>query len=143
MQHPAYFKLINIYKLAKIKNMKKLKSILAKNENNIYSFADEFKKIILSQLSNYGETREGLKSFFEDLQQGGCISGMIGEFVYHNDCKNFYVEHIDDLEEFKEDIEEGLGEPIANRLNTKHYTFVVWLCFEEYCYKIYNSVFDN
>lgn len=123
--------------------MKAVKNILENNENNVYSFAKDFNDIILSHLGNYGVTKAGLKSFFEDLQQGGCISGMIGEFIYHNDCKDFYIKHIDDLEEFKSELEAELGEAIENRHKTKHYTFVVWLAFEEYCYAIYNSLFDN
>lgn len=123
--------------------MASVKTILADNENNLYSFAKDFNNIILSHLDNYGKKdKASLKSFFEDLQHGGCISGMIGEFVYHADCKDFYIKHIDDLEEFRTELEEDLGEPIPNRHNTKHYTFVVWLCFEEYCYKIYNQQFN-
>lgn len=122
--------------------MASVKTILADNENNVYSFGKDFNKIILSHLDSYGKKdKASLKSFFEDLQKGGCISGMIGEFVYHSDCKDFYIKHIDDLEEFREELEEELGEPIKNRHNTKHYTFVVWLCFEEYCCKIYNEQF--
>lgn len=123
--------------------MATIKSILENNGNNVYSFAKDFNNIILSHLGNYGKTKAGLKSFFEDLQHGGCISGMIGEFVYHSDCKEFYIKHIDDLEEFREELGAEIGEPIANRHNTKHYTFVVWLCFEEYCYNIYRNTFDN
>lgn len=123
--------------------MSTIKNILENNRNNIYSFANEFNDIILSKLDNYGKGKKSLKSFLEDLQKAGCISGMIGDFVYHSDCKDFYTKHIDDLEEFKEELSVNLGEPIINMNHTKHYTFVVWLAFEEYCYSIYNDVFDN
>ena len=76
------------------------------------------------------------------MQKGGCISGMIGDFIYHADCKNFYVKFIDELEEFKTELEEQIGEPVKNRHDLPHYTFVVWLCFEEYCYKVYNGLFE-
>ena len=71
------------------------------------------------------------------------MSGLISEFIYHADCKNFYVNHIDDLEEYKTDLEDSIGEPIKNRHNLPHYTFVVWLCFEEYCYQLYNAIFEQ
>lgn len=111
---------------------------------NDMSFIDDFNSIIESHAANYdGKAKEQLKRFFEDLQHGGCISGMIGKFIYHNDCKNFYVNHIDDLEEYKTDLEDSIGEPIKNRHNLPHYTFVCWLCFEEYCYQLYNAIFEQ
>lgn len=121
-----------------------LKNLLSKSNNTVYSFADDFNAIIQREIDGYdGKTKDKLKSFFEDLQKAGCISGMISEFIYHSDCKEFYIKHIDDLEEFKTELEEQLGEPIKNRYKTQHYTFVVWLCFEEYCYDLYNVLFEN
>ena len=125
----------------------KIKDILNSIEMPEYSFNEEFKQIIIDKVEDYdrmnGEDKASLRSFLEDMQHGGCISGMIGQFVYHADCKEFYIKHIEDLEEFKEGLEEGLGEPITNRHKTLHYTFVVWLCFEEFCYNIYREVFEN
>ncbi len=103
----------------------------------------DFDAIILNHLSNYGKNKEALKSFFEDLQKGGCQSGFISEFIYHNDCKDFYIKHIDALEDFKAELEEQLGEPIKNRQNLPHYTFMCWLTFEEYNYQLYNAVFEQ
>ncbi len=123
--------------------MKNITKLLAKSSYKDYSFIPEFNQIIENKVSNYGETKEGLKNFLEDVQHGGCISGLIGSFIYHEDCKTFYIKHIDALEAFKEELEDSFGEPIPNRHNTKHYTFLCWLCFEEYCYNIYNNVFEN
>lgn len=105
----------------------------------------EFDKIILNHAKNYniGSSKNNLKAFFEDMQKGGCMSGMIGEFIYHADNKAFYIKHIDALEEFKTDFEDSIGEPVKNRHNLPHYTFVVWLCFEEYCYQVYNAIFEQ
>jgi uncharacterized protein Yka (UPF0111/DUF47 family) len=125
--------------------MKTIDKLLNKSqvkENNNYSFIPEFEQIIKSQLSNYGTTKKGLKSFFEDMQKGGCISGMIGAFSYHADTKAFYIKHIDDLESYIDDIQDGLGEPIPNKNEIIHYTFVVWVTFEEYCYDLYNTIFE-
>lgn len=125
--------------------MKTIKQILEKNnENSIYTFSDSFNNIIEYYSSDYnGTNKEKLKSFFEDLQHGGCMSGMISDFVYNSDCKKFYIEHIDDLEDFKNELEDSLGEPIKNRYDLPHYTFIVWLCFEEYAYNLYNNIFEN
>lgn len=117
---------------------------LEKNSYSYLNVSKEFNKIILEQVQGYdGKKKEQLKSFLEDINRMGCVSGMISDFIYHADCKQFYIEHIDELEEIKEDLEENLGERIKNKHNLPHYTFICWLCFEEYCYSIYNEFFDN
>ena len=124
--------------------MKTLIKLIDKVETAIsQDLKKDFDDIIVNHtIGNYGKNKEALKSFFEDMQKGGCMSGMISEFIYHADNKTFYIKHIEDLEEFKTELEDQLGEPIKNRHNLVHYTFVVWLCFEEYCYQIYNSIFE-
>lgn len=108
-----------------------------------YRVSDAFNQIILRSITSYdGKRKTQLKSFFIDLQTGGCISGMICEFIYHSDCKEFYIEHIDDLENIRTELEEAIGEPIENRFQAPHYTFVCWLCFEEYCFDLYNNLFE-
>lgn len=82
-------------------------------------------------------------SFFEDLAEGGCQSGMIGMFVYNSDCKAFYVEHIDDMEGFKEDFEDELGMPITNKEGLPHYTFMCWLCYEELAHRIAQELWPD
>ena len=115
-------------------------------EKSIYADYDvclAFHKIILSGLESYGgNKKEQLKSFLEDLQSGGCISGMISEFIYHADCKKFYIQHLEDLENIWEEIEDSLGEAVKNRHRVPHFTFMCWLCFEEYCFDIYRSSFE-
>jgi hypothetical protein len=115
-------------------------------EKSIYAEFDvcqAFNKIILSDLGSYdGTKKEQLKSFLEDLQNGGCMSGMICEFIYHVDCKKFYIENLDDLENIREEIEDSLGEPVKNTHRLPHYTFMCWLCFEEYCFDIYRNSFE-
>lgn len=115
-------------------------------EKSIYADCDvrlAFNKIILSDLESYdGTKKEQLKSFLEDLQNAGCMSGMISEFIYYADCKKIYIQHLEDLENIKEEIEDSLGEAVKNRHRLPHYTFMCWLCFEEYCFDIYRSSFE-
>ena len=123
--------------------MKAIIKLIEKNPvNQDFTFAPEFNEIIKNQVESYGKNKQALKSFLEDMQKGGCISGMIGDFIYHASCKAFYIKHIDDLEEYKEEQEDNMGEPIPNRHSLPHYTFVVWLAFEEYCYELYNTIFE-
>lgn len=105
---------------------------IAYRPNGSMSFEEVFIDDMVHHASEY-ETPEG---FFKDLAQGGCISGMIGMLIYNSDCKKIYIEHIDDLEVYKESLEDEMGEPICNRHHVPHYTFVLWLCYEEYAYNL-------
>lgn len=123
---------------------KQLENYLSKSNYQDKSFTEEFNTIISDEISGYdGSTKKRLESFFNDMQRGGCSSGMIGEFIYNSDCKEFYIKHIDDLESMKEDLDEQLGEPVTNRQGLPHYTFLCWLCFEEYCYDLYRTIFES
>lgn len=127
--------------------MKNLTKLIDKVETGIdQDLKKDFDTIIRSNVTSYvnNETKDkqALKSFFEDMQKGGCQSGFIGEFVYHNDCKDFYIKHIDALEDFKTELEDSIGEAIRNRQDLPHYTFMCWLVFEEYCYLVYNGIFE-
>ena len=102
-------------------------------------FEEDFKAIINEKLQDYDIPQ----NFFEDLQQGGCLSGLISEFIYNKDCKDFYIKHIDDLEWMKEYLEDNIGEAIKNRHKLPHYVFMCHLCFEEYTYRMYNEIFEN
>jgi hypothetical protein len=109
-----------------------------------FSFVKEFDQIIERASEGYDGTKEEqFKQFAEDLQYGGCISGMISEFIYNYDCKEFYINHIEDMEEMKEDLEDMFGMPIENRHKLPHYTFICHLCFEEYVNDIYNRLTDE
>ena len=108
-----------------------------------YSFAEDFASIINDKAEDYDRLKdyqENLKGFLEDLRYGGCMSGIIGEFIYNTDIKEFYIKHLDDLEEFKNELEENLGE--IKNTDLPHYTFIVWLCFEEFANDIYNTIFE-
>lgn len=104
-----------------------------------YDFVDELIEDMAGHACNYC-TPHG---FFHDLSYGGCSSGMIGMFIYHSDCKRFYINHIDDLEAFVEDFEEELGERIPNKDHQPHYTFVCWLCYEELAYDIAKTIYPE
>lgn len=104
-----------------------------------YDFVDELIEDMAGHACNYC-TPHG---FFHDLSYGGCSSGMIGMFIYHSDCKRFYINHIDDLEAFVEDFEEELGERIPNKDHQPHYTFVCWLCYEELAHNIASTLYPE
>lgn len=103
-----------------------------------YSFSEELKRIY----KRHVEDRTTVDDFFNDLAYGGCRSGMIGEFVYADDCKEFYVKHIDDLEVYKRDLEEMLGEPIMDK-DLSHPELVTWLVVEDVAHRVSDELDDS
>lgn len=103
-----------------------------------YSFSEELKRIYRGHIESY----PGVKDFFNDLAYGGCRSGMIGEFVWAEEIKEFYVKHIDDLEVYKRDLEEDLGEPITDN-DLSHSELVTWLVVEEVARRVSDELEDS
>lgn len=67
---------------------------------------------------------------------------MIGMLIYNSDCKRIYIEHIDDMEEYAEQIYEEAGF-ISNKNGAPHYTHICWLCYEEFGYQIGRTLFPE
>lgn len=101
------------------------------------SFAVDFVSDMAEHASGYNDPT----GFFKDLAYGGCQSGLIGFLIYNSDCKKIYIDHIDDMEDFKMRLEDEMGGPIPNRQQLPHYTFVCWLCYEELGYTIARNLF--
>ena len=103
-----------------------------------YSFSEELKEIYKDHIESY----PGVKGFFDDLAYGGCRSGMMGEFIWAEEIKEFYVKHIDDLEAYKRDLEEELGEPIMDK-DLSHPELVTWLVVEEVARRVSDELEDS
>ena len=67
-----------------------------------YDFMGKF----LADMAEHIEGYNTPLGFFKDLNYGGCASGLIGMFIYNTDCKKFYINHIDSMEDFKENLGE-------------------------------------
>ncbi len=78
--------------------------------------------------------REDIKSFFSDLQQYGCISGMISPLIYYVDTHKFFDDYYDDIEEIRQDTEDSLGESITITGDLKN--TLAWFAFEETAYQL-------
>ena len=119
---------------------KKIKKIIKENKNQVYSFFEPFLKIIKKNVSeNY---LNDLEVFFKDLQKGGCQAGWINDFCLNQSCKDFYIKHLDDLEEYILETEENLGVNIENKQKLQRPVFVVWFCFEQFCFELQKDIFE-
>lgn len=106
-------------------------------QGSLPSFAESFLRDMANHIAGYGNP----EGFFKDLQHG-CSSGMIGMLIYNDDCKKIYIEHIDDMEEYVEQISEELGY-VENKNKLPHYTFICWMCYEEFGYQIGRALFPE
>lgn len=70
-----------------------------------------------------------IESFFSDLLQHGCISGMIGSLIYYTDTHAFYDKHYAEIEDLRSSYEESTGEPLSIQGDLKN--FLAWYAFEE------------
>ena len=77
---------------------------------------------------------ENVESFFTDLLQHGCISGMVGRLIYYSDTHKFYDKYYNEIEEIRYELEESLGESLQPKGDLKNW--FAWLGFEETARKI-------
>jgi hypothetical protein len=81
---------------------------------------------------------DDIKNFFSDLQQHGCISGMIGSLIYYVDTHKFYEKYYSEIEEIRTELEDSFGKPLEIKGDLKnHYS---WLSFEEVSFQLANEL---
>lgn len=89
------------------------------------SFSADMQEVLLDHMSRYDNPVDGV----EEISTHGCVSGVLSDFVYYSETKEFYTKHIDDIEDFIYDLEDDLGESI--RLDLPRYNSAVWLVTEQ------------
>lgn len=119
------------------------REMLTETAKDLELFKYDFVGELLDDMAEHIEGYNTPLGFFKDLNYGGCASGLIGMFIYNTDCKKFYVNHIDSLEDFKQDWENMIGEPVRNTKSLPHYTFLCWFCYEEVGYEIGRALFPE
>ncbi len=87
---------------------------------------------ILNQIDSQETcTDKDLKTWFEDLERGGCESGFIGSLCYYSDTHKFYDDFYEGIEDLIHEWEQETGE----RVNTKksgddRKNYLAWFAFE-------------
>ena len=101
------------------------------------SFSTDMQTVLLDHMSKYDNPLTGL----EEICTHGCVSGILSDFVYYSDTKEFYTKHIDDIEDFIYDLEDDLGDTIS--LDHPRYNSAVWLVAEQCASLAMDSLEEN
>ena len=110
--------------------MKKYNELL----NNMYG-ESELKDNVIDIILNHIDDYENPITFLEEVLQYGCISGMVGELIYYNETKCFFIKHMEEIFEIYNEVKDNLSsdfEVDANNLS--------WLAFEYMTSIIYNEI---
>jgi len=99
--------------------MKDILKQICKNEPN------SIKAAVAQEALEYDDPQ----SFFNDLQQHGCVSGMVNSLIYYNDTHAFYDKHYEEIEELREEYEESSGESFQINSDLKNH--LAWFTFEQ------------
>lgn len=81
---------------------------------------------VATEALNYGSE---IVTFFSDLLQYGCQSGIVSNFIYYTDTHKFYDTHYDEIENLREELENSFGEALRPKGDLKNW--FAWVAFEE------------
>jgi hypothetical protein len=101
-------------------------------------------KWLKSQSKDYdGEYKERLQSVYDDLMQGGCISGMVGHLIYYYDTVRFYKNYRQEIDTLLSELLQDTGCSISELFGEKwdnddplardiyNQNLLAWFGFEE------------
>jgi hypothetical protein len=89
----------------------------------------KLEKYVCDYITDNYETDEDIKAFLKDLQQNGCVSGMVSDLIYYTDTHEFYNDYADEIDELKDEMEESIGEPFKIKGDVRNW--LAWFAFEE------------
>ena len=118
-----------------IEKMEMLLNVMEGLKEDATSLRSEVLDILENHIEEY-ENFEDVRKFMEDLRCYGCVSGMIGELTYYNDTKKFFIENLDEIQDYLNDL---IQEHVYS-VGEFDYNEIVWVVFEaianEYFYTI-------
>lgn len=109
------------------KLQKQLKAIIEEETT------ETLKGDVARSILDAGDDNE-IKSYISDVLQHGCVSGTVSGLIYYTDTREFFVSHMDEIEDLKEEMEDSLGEPL--NIGTPIYNWLAWFGYEETTRKI-------
>lgn len=125
-----------------MKNTKKMESLMnvmeSLKENESSNLRVEVLDILVNHIEDC-ENFEEVRGFMEDLRSYGCSSGMIGELIYYEDTKKFFIDNIDEIQDYvNELIQEGIYS-----INELDYNEISWLVFESIANEFFYTINDE
>ncbi len=103
-------------------------SLIRKLQNIVEQEPNSLRTEVANEALQYSEC-SGIATFFSDLLQFGCISGMVGSLIYYTNTHQFFDKYYDEIEELRNDWEDSVGEPLQIKNDLKN--TLAWFGFEE------------
>ena len=103
-------------------------------KNKLQDIADQKENTIEKQVALEALESDDIKHFFEGLFNSGCVSGWVNSLVWYSDIHAFFDTHYDQIEELREECEDGIGEPLKIKGDLKN--FFAWFGFEQTAYNM-------
>lgn len=85
------------------------------------------------------ENFEEVRNFMKDLRCYGCSSGMIGELIYYEDTKKFFIENIDEIQDY---INQLIQEHVYS-INELDINELSWIVFENIANEYFYTIDDE
>ena len=103
---------------------KKLKKIIENEPASIKAF-------VAQEALNSGYS---LKSYFRNVTQHGCVSGMVSSLIYYHQTHQFFETYYDQIEELRMEFEEATGTKLDLGNDLKN--TLAWFAFEETAHQL-------
>lgn len=125
-----------------MKNTKKMESLMnvmeSLKENESSNLRIEVLDILTNHIEDY-ETFEEVRGFMEDLRCYGCTSGMIGELIYYSDTKKFFIENMDEIQDYVNTL---IQEHVYS-INELDINEISWIVFESISNEFFYTIEDE
>ena len=107
---------------------------------------------VVAWLEDYPE--EDQKRALEDLQQGGCISGMVSPLVNYVDTLAFFERNKEEINGLLAEFDAEMGDSCLGQLfrfdkedplclEQQNQNLLAWMAFEELANKVYIERYEN
>ncbi|MCF6194865.1 MAG: hypothetical protein L3J46_11095 [Kangiellaceae bacterium] len=107
-------------------------------KNSLKQILKDLPQSIKAEVAEEALDHEDPQTFFKDLLQYGCISGMVTNLIYYKDTHAFYDKHYTEIEALREEYEESIGEPLKIPNDLKN--FLAWFAFEQVAYQLVSEI---
>lgn len=125
-----------------MKNTKKMESLMnvmeSLKENESSNLRIEVLDILINHIEDY-ETFDEVRGFMEDLRSYGCTSGMIGELIYYSDTKKFFIDNLDEIQDYVNTL---IQEHVYS-INELDINEIVWVVFEAIANEFFYTIDDE